>query len=76
MEIYHRRINSVKMTILIFKAIYRFSAIPVKVPKAFFTELEHFLTFVWKHKRLQITKAIFRKKNGAKGTMLPKFRLY
>ena len=45
------RINIMKMTILS-NAIYRFNAIPIKLPMAFFTELEQKNSqFVWKYKK-------------------------
>ena len=45
------RINMVKMIILL-NAIYRFSVIPIKLSREFFTELvQKFSQFTWKHKR-------------------------
>ena len=70
------RINTVKMTILP-KAIYRFNAIPIKLPMAFFTELEQKkFTICMESQKTLNSKSNLKKKNGDGGIQVPDFRLY
>ena len=63
------RINMVKMAILP-KEIYRFNAIPIKIPTQFFNELERTIyKFIWNNKKLGKQKLLKNKRTSGRITM-------
>lgn len=65
------RLDIVKMAI-VHNVIYRFTVIPMKIPKGFWEETQkHIQTFIWNFKGRQEAKTILKKKIQVGGSLFP-----
>jgi hypothetical protein len=70
------RINIVKMAIFL-KAIYRFNAIPIKIPIQFFKEFKRGTSkYIWNNKKPRISKTVLNDKRISGGITILDLKLY